>query len=291
MAVFHADKIDSTQFQQTGAVIRFVQGGYVDGLPTSGVSSTEILFLCRSATGMPPPPASGPFTTLAGHSDLFLTSVMFRGVCDGIAEVQLVWESFSGTQPTTYLIEDDYETITETTTLIPGTGLPIRTLDYPGDATSKSPAALADNIPMAIDFTVRVVNVTVLRYGSPPTTSGQNATNASAAALTTCSNSDAWLGYSAGFWKLIRNRTIRSPYQGYYTHMLAAASLVWRDWSKTGILIDTNTGKHVKVSASEISSIRSFPYVGQAVYAGAGIVRACPYPTTSFASIFGFSTL
>jgi len=95
-----------------------------------------------------------------------------------------------------------------------------------------------------------------------------------------------------------------SPYQGTILQVVSAvcrssSQVPNFDWSETGILRNTITGKYVEVSKSVIDALTALPYQ-QSIIGGAtnattgvvegqnGIVRVGAYGMTSFTTLFGF---
>jgi hypothetical protein len=138
-----------------------------------------------------------------------------------------------------------------------------------------------DRITYTIQQPMRAIGISALVYGEP--TSGIGTQQ--------YVNHASWPSGHApmarGFWRLDRYQTDYARYSGYYTLDAQASSKVVEDWSETGTLRDSQTGRYVKYSPAELTTLLSTPYA-YGIVQGNGIQRVGFYPVINFATIFGF---
>jgi hypothetical protein len=139
--------------------------------------------------------------------------------------------------------------------------------------------------------------VSVLAYGNPTSDGGDYIGTV---------NDDDWpasvVGMTSkptGYWLINKFETMTSKFQGYYTVEAAALTRTNEDWSEYGILRSRVSGKYAMVTdtehtppswdyAADAAAVSPYSYGIMYREPNKGILRVGPYPTSSFASLFGF---
>jgi len=306
------DTAHNAQLEIDGTVKRIRRGAFWMGL--DGGTPADVLWQCVTAAGMPILAAGTPNAPYPGQSDLLYTSLRVVSTSGATASGYLIYETPSGFPATAYLIKDSSQLMTYETNMYPGTRYPIYIAggsfdtdvdNGDGSITTTTNLVPGDNCTMRFRMRVRQKSITKLVYGQiiRPTGSflfgndnpffGPQGTADNSDAVGQV-NDDSWGGKPKGHWLIDGYETDTYKYQGYY---ILNASAICRsspgmpnfDWSETGILRNTITGKYVQVKKDDIDALMALPYdFGQIGDNTKGVVRAGPYTLTSFPTVFGF---
>lgn len=272
------DTVENSSAEMFGSTGRHVRGGMAVGLDTSG-SPADLMWSVLSLPGMPTAGQAHPT-----QPALRFNRVLMQGASGNAVKFQLVYETFNPFGPASaYFITDDTYVSNYTTNMLPITRQPIRCSSVGVDGGLD---IREDFVPMSFYRPMRAVNVTALVYGSPD--GDPNGIHVGEV------NNATWRGLPVGYWLLMRYYTNFSKYHGYYQKELQAVSRVTEDWSETGILRNTQTGRFAKIAPGAIegnlANSYNFGYIpNEAATSTHGFVRIGPYQLGNFDILFGFN--
>jgi hypothetical protein len=226
--------------------------------------------------------------------NLGLTRIPITPLGAGQFRYQLVYElvnpgSFGANSA--YITEESSTIQNYTTTFMPGTREAIRVgfttkdanFNPQGTSTYDQPAYETvpdDFVPMNLIRPVRTIRVTEVRFGKP---------KGNISSYVGYVNSDTWKGLPKGYWMLMEYATRSNRMEGFYTTAATVYSKNTEDWSETGVLTNTITGKKAKIADSDLKIVRTAQYQPQKIIKYNGLVHVMPYPWTSFRALLGFS--
>jgi hypothetical protein len=264
----------------TNVVSREIVLGHVTGidLVTNG-PDPDALYNAQQAVE-----AVYPYGSALSENQLgfIFNRAIFRGVSPTFATCELYFETpvFDG-PPSSFVFTESGQSQSCTTSMIPGTRQQIKVEWYNDDYTDHVPKNL---VTFTYDRTIRTIDITALIYGTPPPppTGVYNRVN-----------SLPWQGLGMGFWRVMLYQISASVYEGYYTKRVVVAAKEDEDWSSTGVLLDTRTGRYVIVDDDDIADLIRYPYKFGIIYPNAdsddtpGIVRAGLYQMVDFGQAIG----
>lgn len=274
-------------------VTRKIRVGVAEGL-TVDEADPESLFNARTAVMNALPSLKYP-----NHNELQLTQIILRGRSSNSASVQLVYESFQGVQPSVYIIRYLSYATQRQTNLIPGTRQPIR-ISYQhadavqgadGNAKTTITKIPEDYLTMVFNMPSVALEISGVQYGTPDNSKSDGVCHVND--QTWPLNVNGITARKVGYWMLNKYETAVSRYAGYFSFSMQAGSRVIEDWSETGILRSSLTGKYAKVEDSVVTAMNNRDYSHGYIYpqnateAQNGIVRIGGNPTTNFKSLFG----
>lgn len=273
---------------------RFWRPAYVEGIDVSGSGGNISQALWLAGAAVEAAAASSPLDS--SHSDLIISKVFLEPDADRKARARLLYELpiFGiGVPPSTYLLRDTGVGRTFETNRMPGTHAPLDctyTGVVSGTGSGAGPYTISDRIIYTIMAPLRGIGVSALIYGRPTSAPQDHVTYANDALWP----SSAYPGGNTllapkgvGYWKLDRYRTDYSVYSGYYTLDAEATTKVTEDWSETGTLRNTQTGRYIKLDPADLAALLAPAYT-YSVANGNGIQRVGFYPLLNFVTIFGF---
>jgi hypothetical protein len=223
---------------------------------------------------------------------LGLTRIPITPLGAGQFRYQLIYEltnpgSFGATSA--YITEEGSTIQNYTTTFMPGTREAIR-VDYKGLTRANTgfggtiilpgQPIQEDFVPMNLVRPVRTIRVTQVKFGRP---------KGDISSYVGYVNQDQWKGLPRGYWMLMEYTTRANRMEGFYTTSATAYSKNLEDWSETGVLVNSITGKKAKIKDADIETVKKFKYEPQKIVRYDGLVHVMPYPWTSFRALLGFS--
>jgi hypothetical protein len=204
------------------------------------------------------------------------------------------------------MLRDRSYAVSKRDCFLPGTRKPV----VCGFTDSTNPGNNMPAQPVFFDFdvTARSLQLTVLMYGRPRggTADYMNYVNNSnwpqddeSGFSKSQFNPGGWLvptatGLPKGYWRLSQYATDFNVNSGMTLVQSEAITQVSEDWSVVGLVRNDQTGKYPFGSLStadlttEYNKMCGPDYSQGIIYTGKGIVRAGPYPMTSFKTLFGF---
>ena len=269
-AIFTPDTVEGSSIDYGYGQSAKIRGGLVTGITGDPATALD---QCLFASGMP----TLGHQIIVGASSLIFRNLKATAVSGDTCRVQLVYDNNTGLQPSAYTIDSRSFEQSFQTDLLPGTRQPLRVdlWTNPDDSSDKIPG---DNVTFTFSRTMRVLSVSGLKYGNPPTTYEEKVGYA---------NDAPWRGKPIGYWRITEGGTNISKYSGYYTYKLSALTQNDQDWSSIGVLVNKLNGRKAKIKPADLTTLLSSPYsYGSSNVNGA--IRVCPYQTTSFSSLFGF---
>lgn len=212
---------------------------------------------------------------------LGLSRIPITPVGAGQFRYQLIYElrnpgSFGAASA--YITEESSTIQNYTTTFMPGTREAIR-VAFSSDGKFP-PDVPEDFVPMNLIRPVRTIRVTEVRFGQP---------KGNISSYVGYVNQDAWKGLPPGYWMLMEYATRANRMEGFYTTSATVYSKNLEDWSETGVLTNSITGKKAKIDKKDIQTVRTSKYQPQKIISYNGMVHVMPYPWTSFRQLLGFS--
>jgi hypothetical protein len=294
-AVLVLDNIEDAQIETRGLMVRVIRTGYLTGMASASTDPDPAVMYAAIGIVIAQAGAAYPGNPLLPADDPANTSIPLAGVVlkpfsNDAFFVRIFYETIGGLQPSAYIIRDRAYTATHQTNLVPGTNELIQ-CSWEGAAVGSdaAPTVPADSITMTFNLPVRGFSVSGLVYG---TSTGANQNYVGYV------NDDPWptdgrrvgAQRDAGWWQLVEYSEDESVYSGYYSYSGTAISRSWRDWSESGILRNSLTGRYVKVDQADIDAQELLDYKHGMIntVVNKGIVRVGPYPMTDFKAIFGF---
>jgi hypothetical protein len=270
------DTVDGSEIEHNYTSSTRIRGGLVVGLHGDPSQALEQII---AASGMP---KFGDVINSNGRT-LYLKNIRAKAIGADMARVALTYDSvFSSETSSAYLIRTRSYLTTYETNMLPGTRVPIR-IDLYADPDHGFNVVPADNVTFRFQRPMRSIEVSGLKFGAPPTDDKYEKNIGYA-------NAGPFRGLARGYWVLTDGGVDLSRYKGFYTWNLSALTRNTEDWSETGILRDSRTGKFVNVLPADIAALLALPYDYGIIGKRNGIIRVGPYPVTDFATLFGFSS-
>lgn len=281
------DLIEGT-YSASARQIRAIRYAVVSGLPTTDPAAVIILAL--SAPAMPQIGDQHPTRPECLLANIDTISVE----ASDTVKIRLTYESpivpslsgGSGGSGTNWIIEDSTGLTTQSSSVVPG----------------KKPGV--DKVPLLIKFSdpkteklygQDVGTINFMRPLRTVTLSGatkKSVENRIAAAVGSV-NSDAWQGLPKGYWLLAGYESVSIAGSKTKTLRISLTTRNNEPWDEFIFFRDPHTGKpasgkEVDAAVTELSNAPykygiSYPKVGNL----RGVAKVCPYPDTSFHSIFG----
>lgn len=268
---FEIDKIDGSSLEINGLLRNRVRIGVVKGIDTS--SGTDLIlekaYDAMVAAGYTLGSAS-PDTSSTAR----LATVRISPLSGDMCRVEMRYEPPNFNQ-TAYVIRNSSYVTNVPGNMLPGTRTPIR-IGYTDVDGKKWPE---DNLTIPILRAFRQISISAVIAGDPPT-GLQDAIG--------YANSDTWQGKAKGYWLMVRADTDVSKWTGYSSYTASALTRGFEDWSETGVLRNSMTGKYAKVATADLATLLSPAYSQGIISSVAGAIRVGPFPTTSFTTVFGF---
>jgi hypothetical protein len=261
---------------QQGQFTRVVRRGWIDGLCTEGLPAAEAFAACVAVAGMPAYQQAYPGP---GLSHCVLTQRVFEsreGDPDKV-DVILIYESWSGMRPVTFILHRETSMVDVVTEIDPASGRPIVTT-WVDPNNAGTIIARVGQIRYRQSFQ-RLVAEGVY-YDTPPA----DMINA----LGTV-NDATWRGLPKGYWYYARQSDVTRDFGQRYYITLELESWLTKDWSEYNVLRNPQ-GIYAHVDPGMATLLRGQPYQFGMRNIN-GMTRTGPYPLASFGSIFGFGGL
>jgi hypothetical protein len=301
-ATLTLDTIRESQFEENGQVRRYIRGGMIRGMTVEEGKEIDFLFNAGNKDVVPGMPQMGDGLS-ASHADMQLTRRQFVPLNGGLIRTLLTFETPYGfAAQSSYIIRNSAFLSNIETNMIPGTG---RTpLWVPGFSQSSVPSNAdakidPDVLTLRIFRPMRQISVSVLAYGSPTSDGGDYIGTVNDSPWP--ENVEGMTSKPIGYWLLSKFETMTAKYQGYFTVEAAALTRTNEDWSEYGILRSRTSGKYAMVTDTEhtpptwdyaAAAVAVTPYKYGIMYRqpNKGILRVGPYPTSPYATLFGFGS-
>lgn len=279
------DNIQDAQAETRGITGRMIRTGYLTGMASASSEPDPAVMYAALQVVVA---QAGPF--YPGVPELPLAGVFLKPFSNDGFFVRIFYETIGGLQPSVYIIRDRAYVGAHQTNQVPGTNELI-SVSWEGAAVGGDapPTVPADSIVMSFNLPIRGFSVSGLIYGTS-TGANQNYVGFVNDAPWPTAGKRVAASRDTGWWQLTEYGEDESVYSGYYTYAGTALSRSWRDWSESGILRNSLTGRFVKVDQSDIDTQEALPYAHGMInpVVNKGICRVGPFPMTDFAAIFGF---
>jgi hypothetical protein len=250
-------------------------GGIVLGVDTSNPAAA----LENALTAITAVHALG--STHAHQTTLTLQTIQMRGVSGDAVRFVCQYASAFSTPFNAYYIEEDSYLSEEETMRIPGTAT-FPKLSFTAASTANS--LMEDNLRFRMMMPHRGIRLYGIK-SSAPDAAFKNAVG--------YVNSDTWQDLAAAHWLILKHRVTRAKTEGSYSYETVIAGKVSDDWRVLQMMMNRHTGRVPKgIVQGDIDAVRNATYSPRAtLYSGAdatkGVCAVCPYPWTSFATLFG----
>jgi len=287
--------LPDSQIKQQGLYTEITAGVVIENIDTTGSNDTETLVRARDAVY-----ASYPF--FPGHPELRLFNILLKGFNTNSMTGVMVFQSSQFDVVSAAFVRFTGYSQTQETNLVPGLRIPIKvgwvgepktiTLEG-GNQIGIRPEVAPDLVTMRFSLPALCVSISGLMYGSPPTQFQEGVAYLNNAAWPS-SVPTIIKSKPKAYWKIDKYETAFSKYRGYYTYEAVATSRVFADWSETGVLVNRQSGRYVKVSQANIDAMNAKEYKHGIIYPDTegidpGIVRVGGNPLIDFPSVFGFN--
>lgn len=292
------DTVEGSGFEYEPGRVRKMRGAIVSGLSGDPSIAME---QCLFAQNMPLIGDTKTVPSIGGQTvQVIFLGLRIGAVSGDTAVCQLIYDSFSGAQPTVSIIEVrsfeqavavDYALSTREPVLIPAWTNPADAKDF----------IAADIWTRTVMMTFTEVTVSGIKYGDPMITGGsgqftgngipqffnhQGRTPYESAVGNV--NEGLWRGLDTGFWRINDGGVSLSRYAGWFSYRMSAITRNLIDWSDIGMLINRQTNRKVPISNSDLDNLLSPPYSEGVIASVPGAARVGDYPTISFPPLFGF---
>lgn len=286
--------LDNSQLEQQGASTSITAGLVMENIDT--VSSNDSALLVRARDEF-----ASQYPSFPGYDTYKLTRLVLKPFNTNTLVGIAVYETGHFDQVSSFIIRFTGFTTRQETNLVPGSRVPISVgweggtetiFDKDGNPSSFTPKVADDLVTMGFMMPVLTVSISGLVYGTPDTGYQDGVAYVNNAIWPT-GLTNLIKPKDVGYWMIQKYETAIAKYKGYYTYEALASSRVFADWSETGVMVNRQTGRHVKVSDATIAAANALPYAYGIIYPTdptnkPGFVRVGGNPVLSFPSIFGF---
>jgi hypothetical protein len=265
------DEVSGFQLTQQGTAGRLYRGFTATDFDTSSATDSTLAFTARDAVI-----AANGGPNFPGRPEYLLTGIIIRGITNNGFRGQLVFETFSGLQPSVFVVRDASFTATRRVVYSPASG-DLFKVDFDAGGGVVIPEDIAH---VELDWPMRAISVTATRFGRPPAGLGRAVPSV---------NDGPWPSddpYPKGFWKVTSVVSDTNRVQGYYTYQATALTRTTDPWHELVVMQSKLHGRFAKVDAALFKTTFLKPYAfGIDRPAGKGFLRICPYPEVSLTSI------
>jgi hypothetical protein len=270
------DTVDGSEFDVSTAATSNARGGLVTGISGDPSTAIDQVFAAAAAKGF----SLGKPAVVNGQS-AFLQRIAGRAASSDSFRVQLFFGTDGSFAPSAYVITDRSYTQAYQSNRIPGTRERILIPKWTDDQGLN--AVPADMAMVTWQYPMRQIEVSGMKYGSPPDDSQYAGKIAHA-------NQEQFLGLGPGYWYVNGASTVASKYSGYYSYNASAVTKTIEDWAELFTLYSHLVNKYVDLDPELDQRVRAATYKYGVIDKDEGLLKVGPFPLTSFAALFGFTS-